>query len=128
MRTVPGQDHLAILRHIEKLISDVSGRNPDFKASVKITNDRAPVETSPEEPVVQSIVGVVAEVTGKIPVPGGVSYYTDGAAFAPALKIPMIICGPGDPKLAHQPDEHVEVSSLVQAARIFASVALKLLT
>lgn len=127
MRTVPGQDHLAILRRVEDLIADLSDRIPDLKASVKVTNDRAPVETSLEEPVVQSIADVVAEVTGERPVPRGVSYYTDGAALVPALKTPMIICGPGDPRLAHQPDEHVEISNLVQAARIFTLAAFRLL-
>jgi succinyl-diaminopimelate desuccinylase len=43
------------------------------------------------------------------------------------LKIPMIICGPGDAKLAHQPNEHVEVSKLVQAAKIYTLAAAKLL-
>jgi len=127
MRTVPGQDHLAILRRIEDLIEDLGRRIPDFKASAKITNDRIPVQTSPEESVVKGVVEIVAEVTGERPVPGGISYYTDGAAFVPALNIPMIICGPGDPKLAHQPNEHVEVSSLVQSARIFTLAAVKLL-
>ena len=127
MRTVPGQDHLAILRGIEDLIADLGDRIPDFKASVKVTNDRAPVETSPEESVVQSIAEVVAVVTGERPIPRGASYYTDGAALVPALRIPMIICGPGDPALAHQPNEHVEVSNLVQAARIFALAAIRLL-
>lgn len=127
MRTVPGQDHLAILRGIEDLIADLVDRIPDFKASVKVTNNRAPVETSPEEPVVQSIVEVVSEVTGERPVLRGASYYTDGAALVPALRIPMIICGPGDPALAHQPNEHVQVSNLVQAARIFALAAIRLL-
>jgi len=127
MRTVPGQDHLAILRRIEDLIEDLGRRIPDFKASAKITNDRIPVQTSPEESVVKGVVEIVAEVTGERPVPGGISYYTDGAAFVPALNIPMIICGPGDPKLAHQPNEHVEVSSLVLSARIFTLAAVKLL-
>ena len=127
MRTVPGQDHRAILRRIEDLIEDLGRRIPDFKASAKITNDRIPVQTSPEESVVKGVVEIVAEVTGERPVPGGISYYTDGAAFVPALNIPMIICGPGDPKLAHQPNEHVEVSSLVQSARIFTLAAVKLL-
>jgi succinyl-diaminopimelate desuccinylase len=127
MRTVPGQDHLAILRHIEDLIADLSDQIPGFKASVKVTNDRAPVETSPTEPVVQSVAEVVAEVTGEKPVPRGASYYTDGAALVPALKTPMIICGPGDPRLAHQPNEHVEVSNLVQAAKIFTLAAVRLL-
>ncbi|MGZ3614233.1 MAG: M20/M25/M40 family metallo-hydrolase [Thermodesulfobacteriota bacterium] len=39
----------------------------------------------------------------------------------------MIICGPGDPGLAHQPNEHVEISSLVQAVRIFTLAAIRLL-
>jgi len=127
MRTVPGQDHRAILRQVEDLIADLSRRLPDFKALVKVTNDRAPVETSPEEPAVQSFADVVAEVAGERPVPKGVRYYTDAVAFVPVLRAPMIICGPGDAKLAHQPNEYVEVSKLVQAARIFTLAAAKLL-
>jgi succinyl-diaminopimelate desuccinylase len=127
MRTVPGQDHRAILRQVEDLIADLSRRIPDFKASVKVTNDRAPVETSPEEPAVQTFADIVVEVAGERPVPKGVRYYTDAVAFVPVLKAPMIICGPGDAKLAHQPNEYVEVSKLVQAARIFTLAAAKLL-
>jgi succinyl-diaminopimelate desuccinylase len=56
-----------------------------------------------------------------------VHYYTDAVAFVPVLKAPMIICGPGDAKLAHQPNEHVEISKLLQAAQIYALVAAKLL-
>ncbi len=127
MRTVPGQDHQAILRQVEGLITDLSRRIPDFKASVRVTNDRAPVETSSDEPVVQNFFDLVAEVAGERPVPKGVRYYTDAVAFVPALKAPMIICGPGDAKLAHQPNEHVEISKLVQAARIYTLAAAKLL-
>jgi succinyl-diaminopimelate desuccinylase len=127
MRTVPGQDHRAILKQVEDLIADLSRRTPDFKASVKVTNDRAPVETSPNEPAVQTFADIVAEVAGERPVPKGVRYYTDAVAFVPVLKAPMIICGPGDAKLAHQPNEHVEISKLVQAARIYTLAAAKLL-
>jgi len=127
MRTVPGQDHRAILKQIEDLIADLSRRIPDFRASVRVANDRAPVETSPNDPAVQSFYDVVAEVAGERPVPKGVRYYTDAVAFVPVLKIPMIICGPGDAKLAHQPNEHVEVSKLVQAAKIYTLAAAKLL-
>jgi len=127
MRTVPGQDHRAILKQVEDLIADLSRRMADFKASAKVANDRAPVETSPNDPIVQNFYDVVAEVAGERPVPKGVRYYTDAVAFVPVLRIPMIICGPGDAKLAHQPNEHVEVSKLVQAARIYTLAAAKLL-
>lgn len=127
MRTVPGQDHQSILKQVEDLIADLRRKIPGFKASVKVTNNRPPVETSPEEPVVQKFADVLAEVTGERPTPKGVYYYTDAVAFVPALKAPMIICGPGDPKLAHQPNEYVEVSKLIEAAKIFTLAAVKLL-
>ena len=73
-RTVPGQDHQAILRQVEELIADLSQRRSDFRASARLVNDRPPVETSPEEPVVQRFCDVVAEVTGERPVPRGVTY------------------------------------------------------
>jgi succinyl-diaminopimelate desuccinylase len=127
MRTVPGQDHQAIVRQVEDLITDLSKRIPDLKASVRVTNDRIPVETSPDEPVLQEFLDLVAEVTGERPVPKGVRYYTDAAAFVPVLNAPMIICGPGDAKLAHQPNEFVEVSKLVESVKIFTLAAAKFL-
>jgi succinyl-diaminopimelate desuccinylase len=127
-RTVPGQDHRAILRQVEDLIADLGQRLPDFRASVEVVNDRIPVATSPGEPVVQRFCDIVAEVVGERPVPKGVNYYTDGVVFAPALNAPMIICGPGEAKLAHQPNEYVEVPKMVEAAKIFTLAAVQLLT
>jgi succinyl-diaminopimelate desuccinylase len=127
MRTVPGQDHLAILGQVKDLIADISRHFPDFKASVRVTNNRPPLETPPNEPVVQCFMDVVAEVTGKRPVPKGGRYYTDAVAFVPVLRTPMIICGPGDARLAHQPDEHVEVPKLIEAAKIYTQAAVRLL-
>ena len=127
-RTVPGQDHGAILRGVKELIAELGQRLPDFRASVEVINDRIPVASSPEEPVIQRFYDVVAEVVGERPVPKGVNYYTDGVVFAPALKAPMIICGPGDAKLAHQPNEYVETAKLVEATKIFTLAVVQLLT
>ena len=127
-RTVPGQDHQAIVHQVEELIADLTKRQPGFYASVEVINDRVPIATSPEEPIVQRFCDVVAEIIGKRPVPKGVHYCTDAAVLVPTLKAPMIICGPGDAKLAHQPNEYVEVAKLVEAARIFTLAAVRLLT
>lgn len=127
MRTVPGQDHGAILNRVENLIAELKRRIPDFQASVKVVNDRPPVETPANDPSVQRFADVVAQITGERPCPKGVRYYTDAAAFVPKLKVPMIICGPGDAKLAHQPNEHVEITKLVQSAKIFTLAAVKML-
>ncbi len=127
MRTVPGQDHKAIVKQIENLISDLGKKIPDFKASVRVTNDRIPIESSPDEPVIQGFFEIVSEVTGERPVPKGVRYYTDAVAFVPVLKTPMIICGPGEAPLAHQPNEYVEISKLIQSLRIFTLAGVRFL-
>ncbi len=127
MRTVPGQRHDLILKEVEDMIAALGRRNPGFKASVTTANDRLPVETSPDESAVQGFLDIVAELLGERPVPKGVRYYTDATALVPAFKAPMIICGPGDPKLAHQPDENIEVEKLIQSAKIYTMAAARFL-
>ena len=127
MRTVPGQDHQAIVRQIEALGADLAKRLPDFRATVRVVNDRIPITTAPDDPVVQRFADVVAEATGQRPEPKGVRYYTDAAALMPTLQAPMIICGPGEAGLAHQPNEYVEVSKLTDSARLLTLGAARLL-
>jgi succinyl-diaminopimelate desuccinylase len=127
MRTVPGQDHSAILRRLENTIQELGQRLPDFRATVKAVNDHASVETSPSEPVVQKFSALVSEMTGRKMVFKGANYFSDAVGFLPFLKLPLILFGPGEPGQAHQPNEHVEVAKLVEAARIFAVTAARLL-
>jgi len=127
MRTVPGQDHQAILGQIEGLIADLGRRIPDFRASAKIINDRAPVETPADNPAVGVFAEVIREATGRSPVPKGTRYFTDGVVLAPALNAPLLICGPGAPGLAHQPNEYIEIDKLVEAMRISTLAAMRFL-
>ena len=127
-RTVPGMDHNAIAQQVEELIADLEERIEGFRASVEVINDRVPVATSPDEPVVQQFYDAVETVVGKRPEPKGVNYYTDAVVFAPQLDLPMIICGPGQAGLAHQPNEYVEISKLVESAKIFTLAVAQMLT
>jgi acetylornithine deacetylase/succinyl-diaminopimelate desuccinylase-like protein len=38
-----------------------------------------------------------------------------------------VICGPGAPGMAHQPDEYVETQQLTDAAEIYVDLALRTL-
>ena len=126
MRTVPGQDHAALLRQIETLIADLSARLPGFRANIKVLNDNIPLTTPPDHPAVARMAGVIETVTGRRPVPAGVRYYSDAVAYVPAFAAPMLICGPGQAGLAHQPNEYVEIDRLVESARILTLAALHL--
>ncbi|RLG70955.1 MAG: hypothetical protein DRO11_05350 [Methanobacteriota archaeon] len=75
------------------------------------------VSTSLEHPLVAKLVEHVHRETGKSPV-GEVPYATECAKYV-CLNKPMVILGPGNPKLAHKPDEYVEVSELVDAVELY---------
>ena len=56
----------------------------------------------------------------------GWRFSTDGVATAGELGIPTIGFGPGDPTLAHQPDEYVSITDILRAARGFCSLTSEL--
>jgi putative selenium metabolism hydrolase len=63
---------------------------------------------------------------GRRPGVTGWRFSTDGVATAGELSIPTVGFGPGDPSLAHQPDEHVALSDVVAAARGYCALAYRL--
>ena len=127
MRTVPGQDHRALLHQLENLVADLASKNPGFQASVRLVSDWPAVETAPDEPVVRRFYEIMAQVIGKSPEPQVVRFATEACVFVPALHVPTIICGPGNADLAHQPDEYIEIDKMVEAARTYATTAAQLL-
>ncbi|RPI87123.1 MAG: M20 family peptidase [Chloroflexi bacterium] len=127
-RTVPGQDHDAILKGVEDLIAEFSQQHEGFSAKVTVINNAIPVASPADDPVIQRFSDFVDEITGVRPEPKGVAYYTDAVNLVPAMNAPLIICGPGKASLAHQPNEHVEVAKMVECAKIVALSAGELLT
>jgi len=52
---------------------------------------------------------------------------TDGTILRTTLGIPIVTLGPGNRLIPHQVDEHVDVSQLAEAARIYVAAALNFL-
>jgi succinyl-diaminopimelate desuccinylase len=69
----------------------------------------------------------VRQATGRPPRFGGVPGSTDGTILRMTLGIPIVTCGPGHRLIPHQVDEYVEVSELVDAAKIYVASALNFL-
>jgi len=53
----------------------------------------------------------------------GVNYYTDASIFGKSLDCPIIIYGAGDEKLAHQPNENIEIESLIKLINYYVNLA-----
>src|SRR5205085_2497910 len=83
--------------------------------------DRPPLETPPEAPLVQTFRSAATRVRGTEAAIRGVSYYTDASVLAyptdrhrvGAGPLPTVIFGPGDEQLCHQPNERIEVAQVL---------------
>jgi acetylornithine deacetylase/succinyl-diaminopimelate desuccinylase-like protein len=80
--------------------------------------------SDPEGPLAQAMLAANRHL-GLSTAPTGFSMATDGRHFA-AAGYRTIIYGPGDPKLAHVPDEWVGVDEVLDATRAYALAALAL--
>lgn len=127
MRTVPGMDHKEIVKDFEKIIEKLSNEIDDFKADIKILNDRAAVETKANHPFVKLAEEIVKEEFGRDIKAQGVNFYTDASIFLPAKQIPCIFSGPGDASMAHQPNEHITIDSLMESVQFYIAMIEKYL-
>ncbi|MFE4428856.1 M20 family metallopeptidase [Peribacillus butanolivorans] len=123
IRTVPGQDNDSILHDIENMIKEISEKSQSTY-QIKVINRMDSVSTNEFDDFVK-----LAVRTGKNHVnldlrPSGVNYYTDASVYWPHLRIPTIIIGPGNPRLAHQPDEYVEIDKFLESIRYFIALAI----
>ena len=127
IRTLPGQDHAGLLARVRAACDASAARTPGLAWDCAVANDQPPVETRLDDPLVLAAQEAAAAVRGVRAPVRGAAYYTDGATLAPAFGLPMVICGPGDPALAHQTDEWVPVDQLVGAAELYVRLAGALL-
>ncbi len=125
LRTLPGQDHEAIVREMRDLAAEMESTTPGLRLEVNVGNDMPPVETPVGHPLVRELSGAVGDVLGSTPPVRGASYYTDGGMWVDA-GIPMVIFGPGDDRLAHRPNERVPVDQVVQATRAYLALLERL--
>lgn len=125
-RTLPGMDHDKLIADFREIFQKLQKTHPDFHGTIDVLSNRQPVETSASHPFVALCQEAVKEITGILPSPEGFSGYTDAAAFIKS-GLPIIICGPGNLHLAHQPNEYAEIKKVEQAVQIYKTIIKKYL-
>lgn len=123
IRTIPGQDKDKILKDIENMIQEISVRSQSTY-QIKVINSMESVGTHESDDFVKLAVTTAKNHLNKDLSPLGVNYYTDASVYCPHLQIPTIIVGPGNPKLAHQPDEYIEIDKFIESIRYFMALAI----
>lgn len=125
-RIVPGEAPSEAAEEIRVIAEHVVAEMPGISVEVTGRIGALPASvSSPDAPLVQAMLRANSYL-GLNTEPTGFSMATDGRFFANA-GYPTIIYGPGDPKLAHVPDEWIGIDELVDAARAYATAAVLLL-
>ncbi|WP_153397592.1 M20 family metallopeptidase [Ornithinicoccus halotolerans] len=127
LRTVPGVDHGALVERITVLARE-AGAEDGVAAEVTVVDDRPPVATPVDHPMVAALAAAHEQVTGEPARYGGVPGATDGTILTRDAGMATVVYGPGGKWIAHQADEVVEVADLLRCARVYAETARRFLT
>lgn len=122
VRTTPAVSHEDLLFDIRQ-IAEQTALEADCKADVEVIDDRPPVDTAIDAPVVRALVTAHERVVGTPPRYGGVPGTTDGTILVRDAGLQSVVYGPGDKWIAHQADEWVGVADILTCAQVYAETA-----
>jgi succinyl-diaminopimelate desuccinylase len=127
MRTVPPLDHADLRSEIDALLTEIAAARPGTRWEVRVLSDRPSVSCPADSALARSLAAATRDLAGVDPTPRGIPYCTEACIWVPELGIPAVICGPGSPGMAHQPDEFAPVAEIELAAQIYLRAAEELL-
>lgn len=133
LRVIPGMKFEILKEDIENFLKKLKEADKELDAEFVIKKPTLdawvpPAEIDEKHPIVESCISSAKRVLGYEPLKVGVPFGTESSFYVNGLGIPTVSSfGPGFIKLAHGPDEYVETKSIIDAAKIYALVALKYL-
>ena len=125
-RIVPGETLDGAAQEVIDLLEQLKAADPfeyeihfDYRSGV-------PTDTSPDDVLVQSMLQSIEDITGTTTNPTGYQQGSDSRWFA-QRGIPIAIFGPSDPAVGHSANERVSVQQMVDATKIYALTAMRVL-
>ena len=122
IRMVPGLTAHMVMGQGEKLLREYSRSNIELKAEFEILNDRRAIEISDEHPMVSSMRKLLIE-RGYEGSDVGISFFTDASVLDRDAEKAILLFGPGDPSMAHRPNEYVETEKYLDAIEVLKRFA-----
>jgi succinyl-diaminopimelate desuccinylase len=127
IRSLPSMSHERVIERLRGLMAELRVEYPAYRFELEVIDDRPATEIAADHPLVQVLASAHRRIYGAGPVYGGVPGSTDGTILARDRGIPVVVYGPGDKRIPHQPDEFVELDEVVRAARVYIVAALTFL-
>lgn len=124
IRTIPGQDHEILFAELEHIIVQIQDRDVRAKVRLEQIEERPWTETPANDAIVTAIEKVYSSITDREAKYGGVPGATDGTFLRAWADVPIVTIGPGNRLIPHQKDEYVDITELVEAAKLYAAAAV----
>lgn len=126
VRMTPGLTADMVLCKGRQLAEEMKREVPCLKLEFQVENVRRPIEINLKEESV-ALLGRLLNSKGRDASPIGINYFTDASILAAdLLEQKILLFGPGDPQLAHQPNEYVETEKYLEAVEILREMAVQL--
>lgn len=124
-RTLPGEDRQIIANDVEKKVKEFS--SPEQRGSFQLMKEMYPFKGDPESFITKKLMHVQRVITGENPKIGYLSFASNGGFLTEKMLIPSVAYGPG--KITDlTPIEHVEISKVLLASKVYVGTALEILT
>ncbi|MDG1416124.1 MAG: M20 family metallopeptidase [Alphaproteobacteria bacterium] len=115
-RTIPGEDHEAVMAEIAAVVAGVAVDIPEMDYEfINADLDVPALGTPNSAPTVQALESATAAVLGA---PSEIRSFS-GSTDAPNFRCEAVICGPGALAQCHSLNEWVEVAQIEQAVEIY---------
>ncbi len=114
IRTVSGMRHADLIAEIERRCRG---------GTVGVTRDAPCVAVTESDDFVVRVGRSVERALGQAPIIRSLPYVTDASVLG-SLGLVTVFLGPGDERLAHTEDEHVEISDVYRAVRCYTQLLL----
>jgi acetylornithine deacetylase/succinyl-diaminopimelate desuccinylase family protein len=124
-RLLPGETREAAVAEIRAALEAYSSQVEPLRFDLYSGGEvAANINTPPGDPFVVAAAQALNDLTGEVRPLSGYAQTSDGRWFA-RDGIPIILFGPGDPSLAHSPDEYITADQLVEATRFLTLFAMR---
>lgn len=126
-RYIPGEEDNSVLNEIRDIARSASRNGSEYEVEEMSQTsyvNHSPFELSRDSVLLKHAKDVLGEF-GLQENESGLSFWTE-AAVMNAEGCDSLVIGPGDPSLAHAPDERVEYKEYLNAIKVFTGICKKL--
>jgi len=127
LRVPPQFTSRQVFNEVSKMIKQYQTANPKVSVKVRIEDLTDPFEIDPGSPLVRALSWSIRKLRHK---PATLLRKTgtgDMNVLGRAMKIPVVAYGPGDSRLDHTPNEHIDIQEYLDSIQVYREAIMKLL-